>query len=88
MIHRNLILTSVVCLILTEPAASQATKTMDRLNLSCGQNILIDDQSCRSGEILQITGSCLDPRLDEKHRGKGMQYNCIKKSQKRKRAVR
>ena len=62
------------------PAAAQATnKKLDLSQLSCGQKVLVDDRSCRAGEILQVTGSCLHTVPADGTRARGLQYNCIKR---------
>ena len=65
---------------LVEPAASQATKKkVDLSQLACGQKVLIDDQSCQAGQILEVTGSCLATVPDDGTRARGIQYNCTKR---------
>ena len=56
----------------TEPNANQ---------LSCGQKVLVDNNTCPADEILQVTGSCLNaaPTIDIVHAQKGTQYNCVKR---------
>jgi hypothetical protein len=62
------------------PAMSQATKKkVDLSQLSCGQKVLIDDLSCQAGQVLEITGSCLDTTPADGTRPRGIQYNCLKK---------
>jgi hypothetical protein len=69
------------------PAMSQATSAMpqatpkkvDLYQLSCGQKVLIDDQSCQAGQILEVTGSCLNTEPVDGTRRKGIQYNCMKR---------
>jgi hypothetical protein len=55
-----------------EPEANQ---------LSCGQKVLVDNNTCPADEILQITGSCLNttPMIDIVLAQKGTQYNCVKR---------
>ena len=55
-----------------EPEANQ---------LSCGQKVLVDNNTCPADEILQITGSCLNttPTIDIVLAQKGTQYNCVKR---------
>lgn len=64
------------------PAASQTfPKKPDPTQLACGQTILIDDRTCPTKEILQVTGSCYNSGLSapDGTRLKGVQYNCIKR---------
>jgi hypothetical protein len=46
--------------------------------LSCGQKVLVENNTCPAGQILEVTGSCLDtkPAIDPVQRG--IQYHCIK----------
>jgi Family of unknown function (DUF6719) len=46
--------------------------------LSCGQKVLVENNTCPAGHILEVTGSCLDtkPAIDTVQRG--IQYHCIK----------
>ena len=57
-----------------EPEANQ---------LSCGQKVLVDNNTCPADEILQITGSCLNttPTIDMVRTPRGTQYKCIKRKQ-------
>ena len=69
-----------VSAVIVEPAASQATrKTVDLSQLSCGQKVLVDDQSCQAGQILEVTGSCLNTVPADGTRPRGVQYNCMKR---------
>lgn len=62
------------------PAASQAAKKkLDPSLLTCGQKVIVDDQSCRAGEVLEVTGSCLNAEPADGMRAKGLQYNCTKR---------
>ncbi len=65
------------------PALAQAQapkKKLDPTLLICGQKVLVDDQSCRAGEVLEITGSCLQALSEPgETRPKGIQYNCLKR---------
>jgi uncharacterized protein DUF6719 len=62
------------------PATSQTTKIKPDLSkLSCGQKLILDDLSCKTGEILEITGSCLNSVPTDGSRPKGIQYNCMKR---------
>jgi hypothetical protein len=53
-------------------------KEPDATQLSCGQTVLVENNTCPAGQILEVTGSCLDtkPAIDKWPRG--LQYNCIK----------
>jgi hypothetical protein len=64
----------------TVPSMSQTLKKkLDPTQLSCGQKALVDDQTCRAGEVLEITGSCLHVVPTDATRSKGTQYNCMKR---------
>ena len=50
--------------------------------LSCGQKVLVDNNTCPANEILQVTGSCLNttPTVDiAASAQRGTQYNCVKR---------
>ena len=67
------------------PASAQTlTKEPDANQLSCGQKVLVENNTCPTDQILQITGSCLatTPRIDVVQTAKGTQYNCIKRNQR------
>ena len=53
-------------------------KEPDGTQLACGQKVLVENNTCPTGQILEVTGSCLDtkPAIDKWPRG--LQYNCIK----------
>ena len=55
-----------------EPEANQ---------LSCGQKVLVDNNTCPADEILQVTGSCLNaaPTIDIARAQRGTQYHCVKR---------
>ena len=55
-----------------EPEANQ---------LSCGQKVLVDNNTCPADEILQVTGSCLSaaPTFDIARAQRGTQYHCVKR---------
>lgn len=48
--------------------------------LSCGQKVFVENNTCPAGQILEVTGSCLStkPAIDTVARG--LQYNCIKRN--------
>jgi Family of unknown function (DUF6719) len=56
-----------------EPEANQ---------LSCGQKVLVDNNTCPVDEILQVTGSCLNaaPTIDIARAQRGTQYHCVKRT--------
>ena len=56
-----------------EPEANQ---------LSCGQKVLVDNNTCPADEILQVTGSCLNaaPTIDIARAQRGTQYHCVKRT--------
>jgi hypothetical protein len=58
--------------------AQTLKKEPDAKQLSCGQKILVDNNTCPAGQILQVTGSCLDTKLTIDTVLRGTQYNCIK----------
>ena len=61
------------------PARAQTLKKEpDAKQLSCGQKVLVDNNTCPAGQILQVTGSCLDTKLAIDTALRGIQYNCIK----------
>jgi hypothetical protein len=62
------------------PAGAQTLKKEpDMKDLSCGQKVLVENNTCPADQILEITGSCLDTirAIDASPRGR--QYNCIKR---------
>jgi Family of unknown function (DUF6719) len=80
LLPKLLVVFIVVSAALVEPAMAQATKKkFDLSQLSCGQKLLVDDQSCQAGQILEVTGSCLDTVPADGTRGRGIQYNCMKR---------
>jgi hypothetical protein len=67
---------SVACVL---PVRAQTFKSEpDPKQLSCGQKVLVENNTCPAGQILEVTGSCLDtkPAIDMMPRG--IQYKCIK----------
>jgi hypothetical protein len=61
------------------PVRAQTLKTEpDPKQLSCGEKVLVENNTCPAGQILEVTGSCLysKPAVDTQPRG--IQYNCIK----------
>ena len=62
------------------PAGAQTLKKdPEAKQLSCGQKVLVENQTCPSGEVLEITGSCLDSIAAIGTTPRGLQYNCIKR---------
>ena len=58
-------------------------KEPDANQLSCGQKVLIEDNTCPADQILQVTGSCIGKggAVDTVLSERGTQYNCIKRTQ-------
>ena len=58
-------------------------KEPDANQLSCGQKVLIEDNTCPANQIMQVTGSYLGKRgaVDTVLSERGTQYNCIKQTQ-------
>jgi len=64
------------------PVRAQVVKNeADVKQLSCGQKLLVDNNTCPADEILQVTGSCLNAASinDLVHAPRGTQYNCVKR---------
>jgi uncharacterized protein DUF6719 len=65
--------------------AQTLKKEPDAKQLSCGQKVLVENNTCPAGQILEVTGSCLDtkPAIDTVQSGiqyqRGTQYKCISK---------
>jgi hypothetical protein len=59
--------------------AQTPKKKLDPSQLACGQKVLVEDQTCPTGQVLEIAGSCFDVTLEAGVRGKGIQYNCVKR---------
>ena len=67
---------SVACIL---PVRAQTLKhEPDPKQLSCGQKVLVENNTCPSGQILEVTGSCLDTKLTIDTVQRGIQYHCIK----------
>ena len=79
--HRSGLLLAFVSVAFAAPAMSQTTnkKKLDLSQLSCGHKVLVDDQSCQAGQILEVTGSCLRAVPADGTQSRGIQYNCIKR---------
>jgi hypothetical protein len=58
-------------------------KEPDANQLSCGQKVLVENNTCPPGQILEVTGSCLGtiPTIDTVRTPRGPQYHCIKRIQ-------
>jgi hypothetical protein len=67
-------------LVFVVPATSQTPrKKLDPTQLACGQKVLVEDQTCPAGQVLEISGSCFDVKPANGTRAKGIQYNCLKR---------
>jgi hypothetical protein len=65
------------------PVGAQTLKKEPNANqLSCGQKVLVENNTCPADQILQVTGSCLSttPTIDVVRTPRGTQYNCIKRN--------
>ena len=64
--------------------AQTLTKEPDANQLSCGQKVLVENNTCPANQILQVTGSCLGTasRIDVVQTPRGTQYNCVKRNQR------
>ena len=68
----------------TVPVWAQTLKKEPNANqLSCGQKVLVENNTCPADQILQVTGSCLNttPTVDMVRTPRGTQYNCVKRKQ-------
>jgi hypothetical protein len=66
------------------PAGAQTLKKEPDTNqLSCGQKVLVENNTCPADQILEVTGSCLNaiPSIDVVQMPRGRQYHCIKRIQ-------
>ena len=63
--------------------AQTLKKEPDATQLSCGQKVLVENNTCPADQILQVTGSCLNttPTFDMGRTPRGTQYNCVKRKQ-------
>lgn len=66
---------------LAPAGAKTLKKEPDGSQLSCGQKVLVDNQTCPEGQILEVTGSCLNasPTNDTVQTPRGTQYHCVKR---------
>ena len=63
-------------------AGAQTLKKEPDINqLSCGQKVLVENNTCPTDQILEVTGSCLRaiPSIDVVQMPRGRQYHCIKR---------
>ena len=61
------------------PVRTQTLKNEpDPKQLSCGQKVLVENNTCPAGQILEVTRSCLDTKLAIDTVQRGIQYHCIK----------
>jgi hypothetical protein len=63
--------------------AQTLKKEPDADRLSCGQKVLVENNTCPADQILEVTGSCLNaiPSVDVVQMPRGRQYHCIKRIQ-------
>ena len=63
------------------PAGAQPLQTFKKEpepnQLACGQKVLVENQTCPAGQILEVTGSCLDEKVVPGTLRRGRQLNCI-----------
>jgi hypothetical protein len=61
------------------PVRAQTFKSEpDPKQLSCGQKVLVENNTCPAGQILEVTGSCLGTKTAIDPASRGIQYKCIK----------
>jgi hypothetical protein len=61
------------------PVRAQTFKSEpDPKQLSCGQKVLVENNTCPAGQILEVTGSCLATKPPVDTAPRGIQYKCIK----------
>ena len=78
----GLLIATAVSIAYVVPAGAQILKKEPEAGqLSCGQKVLVENNTCPAGEILEVTGSCFTtaPTNDTVRIPKGTQYNCIKR---------
>ena len=70
-----------VCSLVVTSAAQTLKKEPATDQLSCGQKVVVDNNTCPADQILEVTGSCLKttPTVDIVRTPRGTQYNCIKR---------
>ena len=57
--------------------AQTLKKEPDPKQISCGEKVLVENNTCPAGQILEVTGSCLDAKLPIDKMPRGIQYHCI-----------
>jgi hypothetical protein len=62
---------------LKKPIEAQLLKK-EPAQLSCGQKVLVENNTCPPGQVLEVTGSCLSTKPAIDMVARGLQYNCIK----------
>ena len=73
------------------PVGAQTLQTEPDANqLACGQKVLVENNTCPTDQILEVTGSCLrmTPAIDVVQPPRGTQYNCVKRSGSNARVIR
>ena len=60
--------------------AQTLKKEPDSNQLACGQKALVENQTCPAGQILEVTGSCLNEKEVPGTLRRGRQFNCIPKT--------
>ena len=62
----------------TVPLRAQTLKKEpDPKQLSCGEKVLVENNTCPAGQILEVTGSCLGTKATIDTAARGIQYHCI-----------
>jgi Family of unknown function (DUF6719) len=64
---------------LKKPIEAQLLKK-EPAQLSCGQKVLVENNTCPPGQVLEVTGSCLSTKPAIDTTARGLQYNCIKRN--------
>jgi hypothetical protein len=61
--------------------AQTLKKEPEAKELSCGQKVLVENNTCPADQILEVTGSCLTtmPSIDIVQMPRGRQYHCIRR---------
>ena len=69
------------------PVRTQTLKNEpDPKQLSCGQKVLVENNTCPAGQILEVTGSCLEIRNSRLIRCKGGYNTTVSSGNRTKRA--
>jgi hypothetical protein len=84
MVNRSakLLIAAAVGVAFVVPVDAQTLKKEPDTNqLSCGQKVLVENNTCPADQILEVTGSCLGaiPSIDIVRMPRGRQYHCIKR---------